>query len=275
MLVLRRLVLLQSHAAKAGAQHNTGLKSLDLLYAVLLHVLILIIIAVVAFSQQQPKDEPLKRIEVMMINAKDLAKLERQAQAVHKKPAIKHKKAKQKAKPKPKVKKQKAKIKKLVPKKIKKETAKKTKPRTKPKSKAKPKKTAVIDDNFDPFAPVTSNTDVKSVPKKASTSRPELANLAGKQLSQSEKEHYIALMQAAVQRNWKVSASASKFSDPWVEVKLSPDGAVVAVRILESSGNQALDASLIRAIKAAAPFELPRQQFEFFRLNRIRFHLLK
>ncbi|MDQ6969803.1 MAG: energy transducer TonB [Mariprofundus sp.] len=263
----------QSHAAKAGAQHNTGLKSLDLLYAVLLHVLILIIIAVVAFSQQQPKDEPLKRIEVMMINAKDLAKLERQAQTVHKKPAIKHKKVKQKPKPKPKIKKQKTKIKKLVPKKLKKETA--NKPKTKPKSKPKPKKTAVIDDNFDPFAPVTSNTDVKSVPKKASTSHPELANLAGKQLSQSEKAHYIALMQAAVQRNWKVAMSAAKFSDPLVELKLLPSGAIAAIRILESSGNQALDASLIRAIEAAAPFELPSQQFEFFRLNRIRFHPLK
>jgi len=116
---------------------------------------------------------------------------------------------------------------------------------------------------------------VKAVTKKAHTSRPELADLAGKQLSRSEKERYIALMQAAVQRHWKVAMSASNFSDPLVEMKLLPSGDIASLRIIESSGNQALDASLIRAIKAAAPFELPRQQFEFFRLNRIRFHPLK
>jgi len=263
--------LSQSHAAKGKQQHNTGLKSLDLFYAVLLHVLILIIIAVMAFWQQQHKTEPLKRIEVMMISAKNLAKLEQQAQhkPVHKKHVIKHKK---KIKPK----KSKVKIKK---KEIKKPKAKKKtlKPRKKPKAvkKSIAKKAPKVDANFDPFAPVTSKSDVKAVTKKAHTSRPELADLAGKQLSRSEKERYIALMQAAVQRHWKVAMSASNFSDPLVEMKLLPSGDIASLRIIESSGNQALDASLIRAIKAAAPFELPRQQFEFFRLNRIRFHPLK
>jgi len=260
--------LSQSHAAKGKQQQNTGLKSLDLFYAVLLHVLILIVIAVIAFWQQQHKVEPLKRIEVMMISAKDLAKLEQQAhrKPVHKKHVIKHKKH-----IKPKLKITKKIIKKPKPK------QKKPRPIIKPKpvTKAIAKKAAKVDANFDPFAPVTSKSDVKAVTKKAHTSRPELADLAGKQLSRSEKERYIALMQAAVQRHWKVAISASKFSDPLVEMKLLPSGSIASLRMLESSGNQALDASLIRAIKAAAPFELPRQQFEFFRLNRIRFHPLK
>jgi len=260
--------LSQSHAAKGKQQQNTGLKSLDLFYAVLLHVLILIVIAVIAFWQQQHKVEPLKRIEVMMISAKDLAKLEQQAhrKPVHKKHVIKHKKH-----IKPKLKITKKIIKKPKPK------QKKPRPIIKPKpvKKSIAKKAAKVDANFDPFAPVTSKSDVKEVTKKAHTSRPELADLAGKQLSRSEKERYIALMQAAVQRHWKVAISASKFSDPLVEMKLLPSGSIASLRMLESSGNQALDASLIRAIKAAAPFELPRQQFEFFRLNRIRFHPLK
>jgi len=263
--VLRRLVLSLSRAAKGKQQQNTGLKSLDLLYAVLLHVLILIIIAVMAFWQQQHKSEPLKRIEVMMISAKDLAKLEHQAKPklVHKKQTIHHKK---------KLKTKKAKIK-TKQKIIKKPKAKKKAP--KPIKKTIAKKATNVDADFDPFAPVASKSDVKATHKKPRTTRPELADLAGKQLSRNEKERYIALMQAAVQRHWKVAISASKFSDPLVEMKLLPSGDIASLRILESSGNQALDASLIRAIKAAAPFELPRQQFEFFRLNRIRFHPLK
>ncbi len=255
----------QSLAVKrSSSQHGADLKSLDLLYAVLLHLLVLTIIAIIAFWQQQHKSEPLKRIEVMMISAKDLAKLEQQAKP---KP-VKRKKVK--VKPRPKKKKKpaaKPKPKKAMPKPVAKAKAVK-------KSIAKTP-AAKVDDNFDPFAPIASSSDKTAPLKKATTSRPELADLAGKQLSKNEKERYIALMQAAVQRHWKVAASAYKFTTPLVEMKLLPTGAIESVRILESSSNDAMDASLIRAIKAAAPFELPRQQFEFFRVNRIRFHPLQ
>jgi TonB family protein len=56
---------------------------------------------------------------------------------------------------------------------------------------------------------------------------------------------------------------------------LKPNGSVQNVRIIESSGNEALDASLIRAIRAASPFSIPREQFEVFRDNKIRFHPLR
>ena len=252
----------QSQAVRAFKNHNADLKSLDLLYAVLLHALVLIIIAVMAFWQQQHKTEPLKRIEVMMISAKDLAKLEQQAQPKIKKRVVK---------PRTKIKKPKPKTKKKI---------KSVKPTFKTKVKAANKTiiktpTVEIDDDFDPFAPIVSSSNRTAPIKKASTSRPELANLAGKQLSNSEKERYIALMQAAVQKHWKISASASDFNNPLVEMKLLPTGAIASVRILESSGNAAIDSSLIRAIHAAGPFDLPRQQFEFFRVNRIRFHPLQ
>ncbi|MBL4776017.1 MAG: TonB family protein [Mariprofundus sp.] len=254
----------QSRAAKLKYQPNrhqpgVDLKLLDLLYAVLLHVLVFTIIAILAFWQTQYKSEPLKRIEVTMISAQDLAKLQRPI--VHKtKPKskpIKRKAVKIKVKKNPKV------IKPTV----------KSKPIKKPT--AKPIPAAKVEDDFDPFAPLVSSSNTTAAPKKASTARPDLADLVGKQLSSSEKERYIALMQAAVQHHWKVAASAAKFSDPLVEMKLLPTGHIAAVTILESSGNQAMDASLIRAIKAASPFELPAQQFEFFRVNRIRFHPLK
>ncbi|MDX8401591.1 MAG: energy transducer TonB [Mariprofundaceae bacterium] len=98
--------------------------------------------------------------------------------------------------------------------------------------------------------------------------------LPGQRLSRNELERYIARIRAAVQARWKVPAEVGVAHDPLVEMRLAPDGTVVSARILESSGNAALDASLLRAIHAAAPFELPREQFALFRINRIRFHPL-
>jgi TonB family protein len=157
-------------------------------------------------------------------------------------------------------------------------TAPKAKP--KPVSKPKTKAAAKVEDDFDPFAPVESTTDRKSVPTaekviKPKTTQPELADVAGKQLSEKEKDRYMALIQAAVQEQWKVPASLGNAVDPLVEMRLTSNGQVESVSILESSGSTALDASLIRAIRAAAPFELPARQFEFFRVNRMRFHPLK
>ncbi|MDX8407667.1 MAG: cell envelope integrity protein TolA [Mariprofundaceae bacterium] len=216
-----------------------GLNGMDLLFAVLLHALVITVIAVLAFWQQQHHSEPLKRIEVAMISAKELAKMQQQAKH---KPALKHKQvAKPKIKPKPAL-----------------------KPKAAPKTKTP--------EAFDPFAPLVSSTDHKT---PARTSRRELADLAGKQLSKQEMERYIALIQAAVQQKWKVPASLSHVSDPLVEMRLQPDGSVASIKLLESSGSRTLDDSLIRAIRAAAPFEVPRKQFEFFRVNRIRFHPLK
>ncbi|PJC70653.1 MAG: TonB C-terminal domain-containing protein, partial [Zetaproteobacteria bacterium CG_4_8_14_3_um_filter_59_5] len=87
---------------------------------------------------------------------------------------------------------------------------------------------------------------------------------------EQELNRYIALIQDAVQRHWKVP-TAGKVQDPLVEMILNPDGSVNRVNILESSGNSAFDASLLRAIEAAAPFQVPTREFEVFRNNRIRF----
>ena len=79
-----------------------------------------------------------------------------------------------------------------------------------------------------------------------------------------------------MQRHWKVPALTRHERDPLVLMRLNPDGSVAEVRVLESSGSPALDASLKRAILAAAPFEVPpREQFEVFRENKIRFHPLR
>ncbi|MDQ6999415.1 MAG: TonB family protein [Mariprofundus sp.] len=273
------------------------MKSLDLISALLLHIMVFTVIGVLMYWQQQHRpSEPLKRIEVMMISAKELAKLEQQARnrpkpVKHAKPEkpepkpeiVQPSKAKPSTKkpvikPRPAAKKPAIKPKPKPKPPVKKTVSKPRPPVEKPVTKAKPVKKAHArakpDENFDPFAPLASSTD-KKVSKKASTSRPELADLVGKQLSTSEKERYIGLMQAAVQQHWKVPVSTANFTDPLVEMTLLRNGDVASIKILESSGNDVLDASLIRAIKAAAPFQLPRRQFEFFRVNRLRFHPLK
>lgn len=257
--------------------HGDDLKPLDLLFALLLHLLVLTVIGTLIYWQNQHRTEPLKRIEVMMISARQLANLEQQS---HRKAnPVKKAAKKQVTKPKP----EKPKVKPPKPKPVvkpkpepKPKVAKPAaKPLPKPKPKPKKRAPAKADENFDPFAPLASTSDRSTKTKSASTSRPELANLVGKQLSTSEKERYIAMMQAAVQEHWKLPISSGNFTDPLVEMRLLPNGEVASVTILESSGNDTIDASLTRAIRAAAPFELPKQQFEFFRVNRIRFHPLK
>ena len=264
----------QSHAAKKSPSHDhsVDLSKLDLLYALLLHVLILIIVVVVAFWQGHKQEEPLQRIEVMMISAKQLSKIEQQSR--RKARPVKQQAAKPKAaeKPKPKVDIKKKPVLKL---------AEKPKPKAKPKpvAKAKPAPKAVAKKqelDFDPFAPMASTSDHSAEsPNQASTSRPDIANIKGQQLSRNEIERYVALMQAAVQEQWKVPANSGNVSDPLIEMQLARNGDVVSIEIVESSGNDLMDVSLIRAIHAAAPFQLPKEQFEFFRINKIRFHPLK
>ncbi|MDQ6982726.1 MAG: TonB C-terminal domain-containing protein, partial [Mariprofundus sp.] len=85
----------------ANTNYSADLKSLDLISALLLHIAVFAVIGVLMYWQQQHRpSEPLKRIEVMMISAKELAKLEQQARNRPK--PIKHAKPK-KIKPKPKL----------------------------------------------------------------------------------------------------------------------------------------------------------------------------
>lgn len=241
---------------------------MDLLYAVLLHLLIIIVAVVITYWQSHREDEPLQRIEVMMISAKQLSNIEQQTR--RKARPVKQSVTKPKAVKKTKIEPKKPPVLKL-------EKRQKAKAQKKAANRAKTKVTSKKSErDFDPFAPIASTTDRSAESQhQASTSRPDIANLAGQQLSRNEIERYIALMQAAVQKEWKVAASSGEVSNPLVEMELAPNGTVVSVKILESSGNDLMDNSLLRAIHAAAPFQLPKAQFEYFRLNRIRFHPLK
>jgi len=251
--------LSQSQPAKHTRYHIFS--GLDFLFAVLAHVLIVGIIATIAWWQSNhAPTPPLKRIEVSMISAQDLKTMQHQAHKTQKKVKT---------------------VKKIHKPKVKAAVKQKIKPKKKPVLKLKPKTKKAVkstkkvkeDPDFDPFAPVESSSNKTT--KTRSKPKPDMADIMGKQLSTQEIDRYIAMMQAAVQSHWKVPGGINENTpDPLVEMILQRNGRLLSVKILESSGNSALDQTLIAAIRAAAPFRVPSKQFESFRNNRIRFHPL-
>jgi TonB family protein len=140
-----------------------------------------------------------------------------------------------------------------------------------------PRKKKVVEEelDYDPFAPMES-TPKERTKKKKVQSEQALNKMLKSQITDVEMNRYIAGMQQAVERQWKVPTEMmAKLSDPLVELKLLPTGAVASVRILESSGSKQLDATLLQAVYAAAPFDIPSQQYGLFKTNTIRFHPLQ
>jgi len=225
--------------------NHVSLSALDIAAAAVFHILILAIVLAFGLWHRQTQEIHFKSVKVHLISAHQLERLQHR---VHRPVKAKKKQIKPKVKPKP--------VLKLKP-----------KPAFKPKAKQTPK----VEDNFDPFKPMESTTNVESAPVIS----PKAAQVFQGQLSKQEFNHYIAMMQAAVLKYWKVSNIGKDVQDPLVEMVLNPDGSVREVRILESSGNTALDASLLRAIEAASPFQVPRDQFELFHNNKIRFRPLR
>jgi len=251
--------LSQSLAASHPSYPNhASLSALDITVSAAFHLLILaVILAFGLWHWQTQKFHPAS-VKVRLISAQQFERLQHRAH--HPTPSGK-KRHKPEIKPKP-----------VVKPKPKPALRLKPKPVLKHKTKLKPK--SRVEDNFNPFKPMESSTDVESAPK-TSPKAAQVAQVFQGQLSKQEINHYIARIQAAVQSHWKVPNIGKDVRNPLVEMVLNPDGSVRKVRILESSGSAALDASLIRAIEAASPFQVPREQFELFRNNKIRFHPLR
>jgi len=225
--------------------NHASLSALDIAVAAAFHVLILAIVLIFGLWHRQTQDFHPISVKVHLISAHQLERLQHRAHHVTPPKKRPHK---PKIKPKPVL---------------------KLKPKPVPKHKVRPK--PKVEDNFDPFKPMESTTDIESAPRAS----PKAAQVFQGQLSKQEINRYIALIQAAVQSHWKVPNIGKDVQDPLVEMVLNPGGSVREVKILESSGNAALDASLVRAIEAASPFQVPREQFELFRNNKIRFHPLR
>lgn len=215
------------------------MRGLDFLVSLLVHAVVIIAIVALTLWKSEHTQQPLQRIQVSIVTPAQLDKMIRQA-AREKRHAPKP--PPEKIRPLP------SKMPSL------------TKPVANPRKHEQP---------FNPFAPLESKSDITSAPSRSDNTA--IANMQMQQLSQQEVNRYIAMIQAAVERHWKVPVSLGHVNNPLVELKLQPDGSVVSISILERSGNEALDASLIRAIEAAAPFQLPQKQFEAFSDMKIRF----
>jgi len=242
----------------APSQPTQSVSTADIVAAIALHVLLFLGLFALSQGSKKPPSKP--ALQVMSIHAVQQLK--------PKTPAAKAKRQAIKAKPKPQRHKTQA-----MP-----TIHAKAKPIAKPRPKktTRPIKKKPIDPDFDPFKPL-----IEQAPSSEKTT-PTPAKVAARTtnkttlLSQSEIDHYIAGIQSAVQEHWKLPTRIDQETpDPIVEMNLAGDGSSVSLQILQSSGNSLLDASLIRAIQAAAPFQLPEKHSQLFAHNRMRFHPLQ
>jgi len=229
------------------------LEKQDFIFAFTLHVLLVGLI--IGLNQWRVSHKPIveRTIQVKMVTLQELQEMMKPKQAT---PVKVRKQAQPKPKPIP---------------------QKKVKPKAvlSPTKRAKPKTQVVEEDpDYDPFAPMESSP--RKVTTKKVSGEAVLHDLLQGQLSDKELDRYILGMQRAVEQQWKVPTEMiDKVHDAWVELKLTPTGKVVSIKILESSGSAKLDDTLKKAIFAAAPFDVPTKQFELFKTNKVRFYPLK
>ncbi len=70
-------------------------------------------------------------------------------------------------------------------------------------------------------------------------------------------DKYRALIQQAIQQHWIVPDGVMNKTMAILAIRLAPDGTVISVNIVKSSGNDALDRSAIAAVYKAQPLPLP------------------
>ncbi len=275
------------HDQSVDAESSYDVSDTDIIFALALHVLLIGGLVLYTFYHPQQQHKPLQRVEVSMITAEEL---DRQLQ--HKAVPPKPEPAKPAPEPQPAEPVQSAakpvaeqppvapqpKLPKLEEKPKPKPAPAVTPPPEKPKPKPKPEPKQVPEpvakkpahEDFDPFAPAVSADDRH---KRHSAPHIDQQALQARQLSKRELERYIAMMRAAVQRHWKVPGGLpAHLRDPLVRVELARDGSVKRITLIETSGSDVFDQTLISAIRAAAPFTLPREQYAVFKRNEIRFH---
>lgn len=76
-------------------------------------------------------------------------------------------------------------------------------------------------------------------------------------------DKYKALILAAIGQNWLVPGGVNKNLSTVYEVQLAPGGVVISVKLIKSSGNQALDQSAQTAIYKASPLPVPKDPAAF------------
>jgi len=241
--------------------------AVDLMAAALFHLLVVALLLATAHFTPAPLPEE-QRIEVALISPAELAALEQASTPPPAEEAIAPEQLPA-AEPEPE-------LPALPPENAKPAPSEPPKPKPAAHAESKPAKAA--EEPFDPFKPMQSSSNRKAATMAPVTpvNRQQIISEQMRQISGKEYNRYVGMLQQSVQKQWKVPAALpGKPDDPVVEMELNPDGTVKSARILVSSGSEPLDASLLRAIHAAAPYTVPKEQFELFRFNKIRFHPLR
>lgn len=73
---------------------------------------------------------------------------------------------------------------------------------------------------------------------------------------QAEIDQYKAQILAVIQSNWRIPELNQKLKCIY-SVAVAPDGSVLSIKLMQSSGNDALDQSAEQAIKLASPLPVP------------------
>ncbi|MDX8412501.1 MAG: TonB family protein [Mariprofundales bacterium] len=233
----------------------------------LAHLLLALFFWIVAHNSTTPH-LPVHPVQVQLITSPSVQKKEvTHHKAPHKKKLVKkkvHSKRPKKVVKQPTIKKQ-IKVKHKVKHKSKRKAAK---VRPKPK-----------EPSFDPFAPQQSSSDTTAAKphkqKRKQMVAPHTSQRLTRGMTNQEINRYITRIQRQVQNQWKVPAkSPRQINDPEVLLKLNRDGSIAQITISTPSGDPRMDQSLLKAVRAAAPFDLPANNFDLFRINSITFHPL-
>ncbi len=87
-----------------------------------------------------------------------------------------------------------------------------------------------------------------------------LANDEYARALQREEDRIVGQIERKVRRVWRIPVGTPEGRSCSVNIRFMPDGEVVLVEVVRSSGNQVFDASVVKAVHKASPFPLPDSQ---------------
>jgi colicin import membrane protein len=157
------------------------------------------------------------------------------------------------------------------------------KPKPKPKPKPEPKKVVEAKPKADPTFEKRMREQMVAEQKALDQQRQEreLRDLLARQQADAARaaaaarakslNAYIALIQARVKNNWILPADLQGNPEATFQVIQIPDGTVISIRLLKSSGNPAYDTAVERAILKSSPLPTPATREDFSRELKLTF----
>lgn len=237
-----------------------------LLWALAVHVVFLVIFGV-SFTFFKPRTLPLQDsdiIRAVTIDPVDVQQKIEHKKAVEKKQQEDRKKAAQERKKAELEKKaQEAEKKKLIA--LKKQEAKKKKAEQKRLAEEKKKKEAELKKKLEAEARLREEQQQREAELKKEMAA-EQAKLAAERRKQqiTIRDKYLALINAEIQKNWRIPTVAKPDMVCKIKVQLIPSGEVINMRIVSSSGNAVFDHSVEVAVKKSSPLPLPAAEYGLF-----------